>query len=152
MTRRPVTRRPMITYPTGRLLGVIDDPARAASAAEALAAGGFAPADVTVLDGPTGRDRLGRLGPPPGPASRVVRLFQFVLMDQTPDFLVYERALVDGRSVVAVRVADRAAMGRARLVLEAHGAHFQNHFGRFTTEEVSMWRGPEPEIRDALRR
>jgi hypothetical protein len=148
-----VSRRGAITYPTGRLVGVIDDPAAAGRAALALASGaGLGPDDVIVLTGPDGRDRLGRLGPPPSPISRVVRLFQFVLMDQTPDFLVYERALDDGRTVIAVRVPDRDAMQRARVVLEAHDAHFLNHFGRFYTEEISMWRGPEPEIRDALRR
>lgn len=147
-----MSRRPMITYPTGRLLGVIDDPARAAQASAALVSAGFASDDVTILVGADGLDRLGRLGPPPGRLSRIVRAFQFVLMDQTPDFLVYERALLDGRAVLAVRVVDRAAMGRARVPLEAHGGHFLNHFGRLVTEEVSMWRGPEPEIRDALRR
>lgn len=145
-------RRGMITYPTGRLLGVIDDPATAARAAAALTTAGFATDDIAVLGGPAGLDRLGRLGPPPGRGARVVRLFQFVLMDQTPDFLVYERALLDGRSIVAVRVADRAAMVRARAALETHGGHFLNHFGRLYTEEISMWHGPEPEIPDALRR
>ena len=32
------------------------------------------------------------------------------------------------------------------------GAHFLNHFGRLSTEELSMWRGEEPEIPGALRR
>ncbi len=73
-------------------------------------------------------------------------------MDQLPDFLVYERAIEDGRVVVAVHVADRDAMLRARDVLERFGAHFLNHFGRFYTEELSMWRGDEPAIPDALRR
>ena len=73
-------------------------------------------------------------------------------MDQLPDFLVYERAIEDGRAVVAVHVADRTAMQAAREVLERFGAHFLNHFGRLSTEELSMWRGPEPEIPGALRR
>jgi hypothetical protein len=37
-------------------------------------------------------------------------------------------------------------------VLERFGAHFLNHFGRLSTEELSMWRGPEPQIPGALRR
>ena len=141
-----------ITYPTGRLLGVIDAPAAATAAAADLAAAGFPAADVAVLVGPEGRARLGSLGPAPGPISRLTRVFQFLLMDQTPDFLVYEWALGDGRAVLAVRVPARAEMRRAATILERHGAHFLNHFGRLSTEEVSMWRGPEPEIPDALRR
>ncbi len=143
----------MITYPTGRLLAVVDRPETAAAAATALVEDGVVPAaDVEILAGPDGRERLGRLGSRPNLLSRTVRLFQFMSMDQLPDFLVYERAIDDGRAVVAVRVTGREAMLRVRDVLEHHGAHFQNHFGRFQTEEVSMWRGPEPDIPGPLRR
>jgi hypothetical protein len=146
-----VTRR-MITYPTNRLLGVIDAPTDATRAVDALVRAAFASAAITVLAGDEGRDRLGRLGHDPNALSRFVRLFQFLLMDQTPDFLVYERALRDGRTVIAVYASDRDRMLEASAVLELHGAHFLNYFGRLSTEEVSMWRGEEPSIPDALRR
>ena len=142
----------MITYPTNRLLAVIDDPARAAAAGDALTAAGMGRDHVEVLVGADGRDRLGRLGSRPNLLSRTVRAFQFMLMDQMPDFLVYERAIDDGRAVVAVRVDDRRVMREAQAVLERHGGHFLNHFGRFSTEELTMWRGPEPVIPDPLRR
>ena len=146
-----MTRR-MITYPTNRLLGVIDAPAEATGAVDALVGAAFAPGEVAVLVGDEGRDRLGRLGHHPNAFSRLVRLVQFTLMDQTPDFLVYEHALRDGRAVIAVQIADRDRMLEASAVLERHGAHFLNYFGRLSTEEVSMWRGEEPAIPDALRR
>ena len=142
----------MITYPTRRLLAVIDDPARAGDAATALGGVGVAPADVVVLAGSDGRAQLAALGSRPNPLSRVVRAFQFLSMDQLPDFLVYERAIEDGRAVVAVRVADRKRIGAVRPVLERYGAHFMNYFGRLSTEEISLWRGPEPTIPDVLRR
>ena len=144
--------RPMITYPTQRLLGVIDDPARARDAADALAAAGVAPEDVLVLAGPDGRDELARLGSPPNPLSRLTRVFQFMSMDQLPDFLVYERAIDDGRAVIAIRVTDKARIAPIREVLERFGAHFLNYFGRLSTEEISLWRGEEPGIPDVLRR
>jgi hypothetical protein len=146
-----VTRR-MITYPTNRLLGVLDDPATGPDAVAALAAAGFHGDGIDVLAGEAGRDRLGRLGHSPNVLSRVVRLFQFLLMDQTPDFLVYERAIVDGRAVVAVDAPSRERMLAAAAVLERRGGHFMNYFGRFQTEEVSLWKGEEPAIPDALRR
>jgi hypothetical protein len=142
----------MITYPTRRLLGVIDDPLRAAEAAQALAADGFAPDAVAVLAGTDGREQLARLGTRPNPLSRLVRAVQFMSMDQLPDFLVYERAIEDGRAVVAVLAPDRAAIDRARAALERFGAHFLNYFGRLSTEEISLWRGDEPKIPDVLRR
>ena len=142
----------MITYPTNRLLGVVDDPAVADAMVRDLAGAGFAGDAVDVLVGEAGRDRLARLGARPSPLSRIVRVFQFMSMDQTPDFLVYERALVDGHAVVAVRAAGRDAMLPASDVLRRHGAHFLNWFGRFMTEELTLWQGDEPSIPDALRR
>jgi hypothetical protein len=142
----------MITYPTNRLLGVVDDPALAQTITRDLAAVGFAGDAVDRLVGDAGRDRLARLGARPSPLSRIVRVFQFMSMDQTPDFLVYERALLDGRAVVAVRAGGRDAMLPASDVLQRHGAHFLNWFGRFMTEELTLWKGDEPSIPDALRR
>jgi hypothetical protein len=142
----------MITYPTRRVLGVIDDPAGADEAAGGLLAEGFAAADVEVLAGPEGRARLASLGPPANLLSRIVRAFQFMSMDQLPDFLVYERAIDDGRAVIAVRVPDRPAMLRVQRRLQRSGAHFLNHYGRLSTEELSMWRGDEPDIPGPLRR
>ena len=145
-----MTRR-MITYPTSRLLGVIDRPDDGPAAVQALLAAGVADA-VDLLAGEDGLDRLGRLGSPPGPLSRIVRAFQFMSMDQTPDFLVYERALLDGRAVIAVKVTGRERMRAAAGVLERQGAHFLNYFGRYMTEEITLWRGEEPPIPDSLRR
>jgi hypothetical protein len=147
-----MAKRPMITYPTRKVLGVIDDPDRAAEAVAALEASGVPASDVRLLIGDEGRRGLATLGSRPNLLSRTIRVFQFMSMDQLPDFLVYERALEDGRAVVAVHVANRAAMQGTREVLERFGAHFLNHFGRLSTEELSMWRGAEPEIPGALRR
>ena len=105
-----VPARPMITYPTQRLLGVIDDPARARDAAEALAAAGLRPDAIDVLAGSDGRAQLAALGSRPNVLSRMVRAVQFLSMDQLPDFLVYERAIDDGRAVIAVRVPDRGRL------------------------------------------
>jgi hypothetical protein len=147
-----MAKRPMITYPTRKVLGVIDDPAQARDAVAALEATGVPASDIRLLLGEEGRLGLATLGSRRNPFSRAIRVFQFMSMDQLPDFLVYERAIEDGRAVVAVHVADRSAMKAAREVLERFGAHFLNHFGRLSTEELSMWRGPEPEIPGALRR
>jgi hypothetical protein len=147
-----VPGRAMITYPTQRLLGVIDDPARALEAAAALAEGIVPADDLRVLAGPEGRDELAGLGSPPNPLSRLTRAIQFMSMDQLPDFLVYERAIDDGRAVIAVRVTDKARIGPVREVLERFDTHFLNYFGRLSTEEISRWRGEEPSIPDALRR
>jgi hypothetical protein len=64
----------------------------------------------------------------------------------------YERALRDGRAVVMVHVHGDAPKVAAQRILKSHGGHFINYYGRFATEELDMWRGPEPEIPGYLRR
>lgn len=144
--------RRSFAYPTNQLLAVLDDPAAAAESGRALVAAGFAPGDVTVLRGDEGADRLDGLGAVGGPWRRLVRAFQFMTMDQMPDFLTYEAALRDGRAVVAVRVADRPGLLRARDLLSGAGGHFMNYFGRVSTEELARWRGPELDVPDYMRR
>lgn len=141
-----------IGYPTNRLLAVIDDPAIAASALAALRASGIASHDLDVLRGEEGADRVDGTGEVSGWLGRLRRAFDFTLMDQLVDFAAYERALRDGRAVIMVHVHGDAPKRSAHGVLKAHGAHFINYYGRFATEELDVWRGPEPDIPGYLRR
>jgi hypothetical protein len=145
-------RRRSFAYPTDHLLAVLDDPVAAAEAGRSLIIAGIPAADVTVLRGDDGADRLDGLGSVGGPWRRIVRAFQFMTMDQMPDFLTYEAALRDNRAVVAVRATDRATMLQARDRLLDAGGHFMNFFGRLSTEELVRWRGPELTAPDFMRR
>ncbi len=144
--------RGFITYPTNYLLAVADTTTQAASAVAALSSAGFPAADVVVMAGPEAGEEFGRLGPKKGPLSQLVRLIQFTTMDQMPDFRVYEDALLDERTIVAVRVIDADRIPIARDGLVASGLHFLNFYGRWSTMEVSGWRGPELDEPDYLRR
>jgi hypothetical protein len=146
----PPRGRGSITYPTNCLLAVADTTTQVASAVAALAGAGLPASGVVVITGPGG-EQFDRLGPRHGPLSRLVRMIQFTTMDQTPDFRAYEAALLDGRTVVAVRI-DAHQLPVARDVLLASGLHFLNFFGRWSTVEVSRWRGPELDLPGFLRR
>jgi len=145
------TRRP-IGYPTNRLLAVIDDPTRAAAAMSELQSSGIATPDLEILHGDEGADRMDGRGAVSGRLGRLRRAFDFTLMDQLVDFAAYERALRDGRAVVMVRVLGDAPKAAAHATLKAHGGHFINYYGRLSTEELDVWRGPEPDIPGYLRR
>lgn len=142
----------MIGYPTNRLLGVIDDPERARSVVRELVEAGIPATDVTLLEGIEAVEELRSLGASPAGLRRVTRVFQYMTMDQMPDFVMYEAALRDGRALVAVRARNRRTVDRARDVLLAADAHFVNWFGRLATEEITQWRGPEPDIPGYLKR
>ena len=147
---RPVARRPVTT--TNRLLAVIDEAAAAARAAVALRDAGFPPEAVTVLEGDEDADRIDSLGKVRGPLARVRRLLSFTMVDQMVDLAVYEAALRDGRTVVAVHARAAADRERAKRALSTAGAHFMNFFGRFATEDIARWRGRELPIPRYLRR
>lgn len=146
----PSRGRGFITYPTNYLLAVADTKNQVASGVAALAGAGLPTSGVVVIGGP-GSEQFDRLGPRQGPLSWLVRMVQFTTMDQMPDFRVYEAALLDGRTVVGVRI-DADQMPVARDVLLTSGFHFLNFFGRWSTTEVSPWRGPELDLPDYLRR
>jgi len=140
-----------IGYPTGWILGVIDDPADVEGVDAELASAGIEGEDRMILSGPDDARRLDGLGRESGFLARMHRITQFLAMDQMPDFLVYEVALREGRAAIGVRPPDpkRAA---AVETLKRHRAHFINRFGAWSTEEVLPWRGPMPEIPQLMRR
>jgi hypothetical protein len=144
--------RRAIGYPTNRLLAVIDDQTAAAAAMAELTASGIASHDLELLRGEEGADRVDGTGDMSGWLGRLRRAFDFTLMDQLVDFAAYERALRDGRAVVMVHVHGDAPKETARQGLKRHGGHFINYYGRFATEELDLWRGPEPDIPGYLRR
>ena len=146
-------RRRSIGYPTGRLMAVIDDPVAAADRDGRAPRGPGSPSeDLELLRGTEGADRVDGTGGASGAGGRLRRAIEFTLMDQLVDFVAYERALRDGRAVVLARARDDRRKGLVLEVLRRHGGHFINYFGRFATEEIDPWRGPEPEIADFLRR
>jgi hypothetical protein len=141
-----------IGYPTNRMLAVIDDSTDAAAAMADLQTSGIAPRDLDLLRGEEGADRVDGTGEISGWLGRLRRAFDFTLMDQLVDFAAYERALRDGRAVVMVHVHGDAPKEAVHRILKGHHGHFINYYGRFATEELDVWRGPEPDIPGYLRR
>jgi hypothetical protein len=149
MPSRP--RRRFIGYPTDSLMAVLPTPEAAAAAAAALRAAGVPDRDITILRGDEGADRLDGTGAVNGVVARLRRLVSFTLMDQLVDMAVYEQAVREGHAVVMVKArGERKAAAIA--ILREHGGHFINYYGRFATEEVERWHGPEPKVAGLLRR
>ena len=141
-----------IGYPTDRMLAVFDDPTRAASAAAELIAAGIASADVSILRGEEGARQLDGTGAAHGLVGRLRRVTSFTVMDQLPDMAWYEGAVRRGGAVVMVRVRGDDRKAAVLDALRRHGAHFINYYGRFATEELERWRGPDPDIPALLKR
>jgi len=107
---------------------------------------------ITILRGEEGAARLDGSGEANGPIARLRRLVSFTVMDQLPDFASYEQAVRDGGAVVMVRVRGDRLKRAVLEALRARGGHFINYYGRFATEELERWHGPEPDIPSLMRR
>ena len=118
----------------------------------ALAGAGWDPARIERLSGPDGARAFDATGADHGIVARLQRLVQFSLMDQMPDLAWYQAAAREGRVVLIVPAGDARASTRAGALLAAAGCHFINRFGRFQTEEILRWRGPEPPVANVMRR
>ena len=145
-----MTRAPRLPT-TNRLMAVLDTDDAAAAAMTALAREGLTGDAVLVLRGDRDADRIDSLGNAGGMWARARRLASFTLADQMVDLAVYVAALRDGRTVLSV-LAPGERKERARRALAGAGAHFVNFFGRFATEDVVPWRGPELPLPSWLRR
>lgn len=141
-----------IGYPVDRMLAAFADAAQAATAAAALRAIGLADRHITILRGDEGAARLDGSGVANGLFARLRRLVSFTVMDQLPDFAYYEQAVHDGGAVLMVRVRGDRPKRSALEAIRANGGHFVNYYGRFATEELERWRGPEPDIPSLMRR
>lgn len=140
-----------VGYPSGWILGVVDDPKDTAGLDAELAALGIGSEDRVILFGSEAARRLDGLGTANGVVARLRRIVQYLAMDQMPDFLMYEAAVDEGRAAVGVRPSD-ARRAEAVALMRSHGAHFINRFGTWSTEEVLPWRGPMPDIPQLMRR
>jgi hypothetical protein len=149
MTRRSGT---FIGYPTDRLLAAFRDPTQAAAAAAAIRAQGVPDRDISVLRGDEGARRLDGTGAAHGLVGRMRRVASFTVMDQLPDLAWYEAAIREGGAVLMVRVRGDDAKRAVLAAIREAGGHFANYYGRFATEELLRWQGPEPAVADLLKR
>ena len=123
-----------IASPTNQLISIVDTEAQLDETVAALAADGFADADVMVSCGPeraaaleasTGRRGLARLA---------VRAAEKLGVEDSEMEIKgrYEQALRDGRYVLRVHAPGAERKERATEILRDHGAHTVAYHGRFT--------------------
>ena len=141
-----------IGYPTDSLLAVLPGAEGAAAAAAALKAAGIPDRDITILRGDEGSARFDPTGAVHGLVARLRRLVSFTVMDQLPDMAWYDAAIRAGQAVVMVRARGEPDKAAAIAIVRERGGHFVNYYGRFATEEIVRWHGPEPDVHSLLKR
>ena len=133
----------LLGYPTDHLMGVLPSSAAADAAIAELERAGVAPDAIRVMVGEEAALRIDGRGTHHGIVARLYRLVQFTQMDQAPDFRRYEGEARRGHPVIAVKETDPARRTAIRAILRPHGAHFTNFYGRFFTETLDPYIGPD---------
>jgi FixJ family two-component response regulator len=125
-----------ISYPTNRIVAVVDDDTSASAATDNLIqALGLGPDEVTVLCGPEGARTIDPSGEHHGLIARIIRLVQFTTMDGDHAQRYADEAAA-GHCVVLVHLADDNQIQAAREILNQHGGHFINWYARFHFETL----------------
>lgn len=125
-----------IGYPTDNLFTIIDNPADAEQALQALQAAGFA-ADTQVFHGEDGAHRIDASGAQHGRLAQLRRRRQSVSLDGQHAAL-YEQAVRQGHCVIAVHADEPERRETVRQILRANGGHFINFYGRFTITQLDL--------------
>jgi hypothetical protein len=130
--------RKSLTLPVDHLLAIVRDADEAISIVENLNHAGFAPDDVGVL---AGKEDAAKFDAACGKKGFVAKLATagVDLGDRDTDYLKrYRRAVLNGRTVIAVAAKDDDARDKAKQILETHGARFITFFGRFVTQVLKV--------------
>lgn len=119
------------------LVGVINDPAMAEQAVQALLKAGFAQQDVLLLHGPEALQRIEARDEQRGPLGWAHKAMANIVTDASSFETNYAKEASAGHSIVNVHTGDDAYIERGRAVLEQYGAHYIKHFGPWTIEDLS---------------
>ena len=123
-----------LSSPTDKLIGIIDVMPDAERARQELLGAGFAPDAIGVQHGTRAAEHTVQytdLDPFP----HLARLLHVHSIEHE-QAVVYEQALGQGQSVIAVYAPKTEDRQRALGIMEAHNAHYVNFYGKWTIETL----------------
>lgn len=131
-----MSKSDFISYPTNRIVAVIDDEdAAAAAVGELRASLGIEEKEITALRGPEGAAGIDPTGEHHGLVARIVRLVQFTTMDGDHAQRYADEASA-GHTVLLVHLDQDSKVQPAREILKRHGGHFINWYARLHFETL----------------
>lgn len=137
----------MLTYPTGKVVGVLPDRGIVDAACHALEASGVGRGRIEVFGGPNARDDAegtGDDGEGDGAIASVVRTVRTALGEEATRLQQLNEAIDDGQYIVEVELPDKGddthdeekrAVGNA---LHDAGASHVAFYGRLAVEELQI--------------
>jgi hypothetical protein len=127
-----------IFNPTGKVIGIIDDPGEAAAALRDLAAAGFTAKEIELLTNEEGAQGIDLRGEESKVSVHIIGSTQKPQEYYDAPGIVrkIEQELKGSHYGIGVGAKDGEARGRVRDILKSHGGHFINFYGRWTAEAL----------------
>ena len=133
-TNSPNKQSVQLSYPTDKLVAIIDAMPDAEQARQELLEAGFAPDAIGVQHGTHPTEHTVHYTDF-DPFPHLARLLHVGSIEHE-QAVVYEQALGQGQSVIAVHAPKAETRQRALRILEAHNAHYINFYGKWTIETL----------------
>ena len=120
-----------LRYPTNKLIGVVNTPEELQAAILELNKAGFGEDEINVLCGPKGADRLDVTGEHHGPLAHLYRFVQKFGDMESDNLREYGQELLSDHFLLTIEAGDEAKRSRALNILQAHGGHRINFYGKW---------------------
>ncbi len=127
-----------LRYPTrNKLVGVVSTPEELQAAILELNKAGFGEDEIDVLCGKKGADRLDVTGEKHGPLARLYRFVEKFGDMEAKNLREYQQELLSGHFLIAIEAAEEDKRAQALTILESHGGHRVNFYGKWAVEGLA---------------
>ncbi len=131
------TKQNFETYPTNRVVAIVDSKMEADKVCCELMDAGFDGADIDEAVGKEGLQFLDPDGRNHGLMTKLIRKWQFVAQGEELKYLNrVKKGLKEGHTVMSVPALTESARGKVAKILRSHHAEGIRYYGRFYVENL----------------
>ncbi|MCS5592649.1 MAG: hypothetical protein NZ775_09020 [Gammaproteobacteria bacterium] len=131
------TKQNFETYPTNRIVAIVDSKMEADEVCCELMNAGFDGADIDEAVGKEGLKFLDPDGRNHGLITKLIRKWQFVAQGEELKYLNrIKKGLKEGHTVMSVPALTESARGKVAKILRSHHAKGIRYYGRFYVENL----------------
>ena len=125
------------TYPTNRIVAIVDSKMEADEVCCELMDAGFDSADIDESVGKEGLQFLDPDGRNHGLMTKLIRKWQFIAQGEELKYLNrIKKGLKEGHAVMSVPALTESARGKVAKILRSHHAKGIRYYGRFYVENL----------------
>jgi len=131
------TKQNFETYPTNRIVAIVDSKMEADEVCCELMDAGFDSADIDESVGKEGLQFLDPDGQNHGLMTKLIRKWQFAAQGEEFKYLeLIKKGLKEGHTIVSIPALTESARGKVAKILKSHHAEGIRYYGRFHVENL----------------